>query len=29
VAGLAEEAGLVLTRIHPIGNRVLASLTLT
>jgi len=28
VAGLAEEAGFVLTRIHPIGQRVLASLTL-
>jgi SAM-dependent methyltransferase len=29
VAGLAEESGLVLSRIHPIGKRVLASLTLT
>jgi SAM-dependent methyltransferase len=28
VAGLAEEAGLALTAIHPIGQRVLARLTL-
>ncbi|OBI73587.1 methyltransferase domain-containing protein [Mycobacterium sp. E740] len=28
-AGIAENAGLALTRVHPIGNRVVASLTLS
>jgi hypothetical protein len=28
-AALAEEVGLALVRIHPIGERVVATLTLT